>query len=199
MVLIFLCSPLFNSTVGPSMVSQGVMAAALPGSSTFICEPIAMNSSTIYIETGLIEAAANPESLDLPYLSLNPPGRFGYPKTGLPAIISRRYFCELSPFSSFLFLPMFSSIFHSSIFIRLVYFSTFRDFWISPSHRTRHIPPRIRFVGILLISLCPDISSSSLPSPSIITGELPITRRISSGVGRYCRCFDLLYACISSI
>ena len=40
------------------------------------------------MDTGFIPAAASPDALGLPYLSLNPPGSFGIPKTGRPAMIS---------------------------------------------------------------------------------------------------------------
>ena len=35
-------SPFFNFTIGPSILSQGVMVVAFPGLSVFNCVPVAM-------------------------------------------------------------------------------------------------------------------------------------------------------------
>ncbi len=181
------------------MTSDGVMAAAFPGSSTFTWEPVAMNLSSAIIVDGLTDAAARPETRDLPYLSLNPPGLFGCPNTGLPATISFRNLSDFFGFASSSpadtgdasFLPRKSHSLSPSFAVCL---STFFDFWISPSQSTRHIPPLILLVRTRSIFLCPETSSSSLPSPSMHTGEFRITCLTSYGEGRYCRCFTLLYA-----
>ncbi len=75
--LILRCLPSSKRTMGPSISSQGVIAAAFPGSSTFSWLPVATKSSSMIIVAGCMEAAASPDNLDLPYLSLKPPGLFG--------------------------------------------------------------------------------------------------------------------------
>ena len=84
-------SPLYNFTIGPSMVSQLVIAAAFPGLSTFNCVAIATYPLSICIVAGWMLCALYPETRDLPYLSLNPPALNGYPRTGLPATRSLMY------------------------------------------------------------------------------------------------------------
>ena len=56
------------------MSTVGVTAAAFPGRSTFIWVPTARNPCIASIDTGLIPAAARPEALLRPYLSLKAPG-----------------------------------------------------------------------------------------------------------------------------
>src|SRR5437899_1350817 len=62
-------------------------------------------------------------------------------------------------------------------------------FWIfgafrhSPSATTRHAPPRSRFVSSRGRSRWPLISTSSVPSPLIATGQFPAMRAVPSSLG----------------
>ena len=111
------------------------------------------------IVTGCIPIVDKPVFLALPYLSLNPPGREGCEKTGLPAIISRKYLssglARLGPSTSSITSSISSVEFtsenfpsirsfnhgHSIPFNCEVYLSIFGAFRAIPSARTRHIPP----------------------------------------------------------
>ncbi len=61
-----------------------------------------------------------------------------------------------------------------------------------PSATTRHAPPLTRLVEILGRSRYPEISTRSVPSPSIITGHSLTMVLISSEVGVNCRCWHCL-------
>jgi len=84
-VSIFSTEPSLVLIIGPSIVSHAVIEAAFPGLSIFSCVPVAMKSSSKCMVAGFIEAAENPDTRDLPYLSLNPPNAIGCVITGLPA------------------------------------------------------------------------------------------------------------------
>src|SRR5213594_4198352 len=58
---------------------------------------------------------------------------------------------------------------------------------------------RIRFVSIRGRSRCPLISASSVPSPSIATGQFDTINEISSSEGVYWRCWTWRYNGISSL
>src|SRR3989338_6126864 len=73
------------------MLSLGVTAVALPGLSSFSWVTVAIYLFKRCIVAGCIEVEEKPESLDLPYLSLNPPSFIGYVSTGLPATRSWIY------------------------------------------------------------------------------------------------------------
>ena len=53
-------------TEGPSIVSQGVDAVALPGNCNFNCVPIAANESRINIVEGCNDIDAKPAVLERP-------------------------------------------------------------------------------------------------------------------------------------
>ncbi|OPX77756.1 MAG: hypothetical protein A4E43_01196 [Methanosaeta sp. PtaB.Bin005] len=59
-------SPLSSRTVGPSIELTGATAAALPGCSTLIWVPAAMNSPNKSMLAGFIPAAASPVFLARP-------------------------------------------------------------------------------------------------------------------------------------
>src|SRR2546427_238273 len=88
---------------------------------------------------------------------------------------------------------------HPSILRRRTCFWIFGAFRHSPSAITRHAPPRSRFVSRRGRSRCPLISTSSVPSPLIATGQFPAIRAISSSLGVYWRCWTCLYSRISSL
>ena len=89
----FICStvPFCSFTIGPSIVSQGVIVVAFPGLSVFSCVPVAMYLFSMCIVAGCMLWQEYPLILFLPYLNLNPPSLRGYPNTGLPATRSVMY------------------------------------------------------------------------------------------------------------
>ena len=198
--------PSSSNTIGPSISTVGVTAAAFPGRSTFICVPTARNPCKACIETGLTPAAASPEALLRPYLSLNAPGWLGSPKTGRPAMISCMNFLSLGislPMNSTHSPLSFFFLFHSSvplevkwamksqpgILSRSVCFWTFGALRQSPSPITSRTPPLTLAPSILRTSLYPEHSMSSVGSPLIITGQARTIISISSGGGLYCNPF----------
>ncbi len=73
------------------MESTGATIPALPGFSMRSCVPVAIKSLRICMVDGWMPNAVSPVFLDLPYLSLNPPGAAGKEKIGLPPTTSSRY------------------------------------------------------------------------------------------------------------
>ena len=191
--------PSRNTTHGPSVSSDGVIAQAFPGRSIFICVPIVMKSSIANIHAVFADAAASPEGRLRPYLSRNPPGCKGAPKTGLPAIISFINFVIGATFLdlNLLALPLLSSSFpllanfeinsHPAIFILSVCFWIFGAFRHIPSPMTSNTPPRILASSIFLTRPYPAHSILSVDSPLIIIGQALTISSISCGGGLYCR------------
>ena len=184
---------------GPSAISQGVIAQALPGLSIFICVPTAMKSSMADIEAALQEPAASPDGRALPYLRRNPPGSRGAPKTGLPAMMS---FMNLeitgtlrdlkplpSPSLAFSF-PLFAKAEMKSqpgTFSLSVCLWIFGAFKHKPSPITSKTPPRIRASSMFLTRPYPAHSMSSVDSPLTMTGHARTMVSTSSGGGLYCK------------
>ena len=157
-----------------------------------------MKSSIANIRAGLTDAAANPDGLARPYLSLKPPGCWGAPKTGLPAIISFinlvigsvNLDLNLTSSSSSFFLPFSANLLmksHPAIFILSVCLWILGAFKHIPSPMTSRTPPRILASSIFLTSPYPEHSIRSVDSPLIITGQALTISSISSGLGRYCK------------
>ncbi len=168
------------------MDSQAVIPAALPGNSNFNCVPLAIKLSINTIVAGFMDTVASPPVLHLPYLKRKPPFLSECENTGLPATISSINFSEFLLSSSF-FSSLISEFMksHPSIFILSTIPLIFLAFCINPSATTRHIPPRTLLVSTSGRSLKPETSSSSVPSPSIQTGQFFIVASISFGDGLY--------------
>ena len=141
--------------MGPSISTHGVTAQALPGRSVFIWVPTERNPPSACIDTGFTPAAASPEARLLPYLSLNPPGSQGSPKTGRPAMTSSMY--RLTLVISRLLMPLASSVLplptnwamksHPGISRLVVCLRIFGALRHSPSPMTSITPPRILVRG----------------------------------------------------
>ena len=136
---------------------------------------------------------ARPVLRDLPYLSLNAPFSEGYPRIGLPPMISWMYLgscatseSPLSSDDSLLFGFEYSSSQSQSRPSLLEIFLIFLDFWITPSTIASNAPPRMLFVSTRSKSLC-DTSTWSVCSPETSTGIWLAANLTSSGVGEYCR------------
>ena len=200
-------SPLSRTTSGPSIESHGVTAPAFPGRSVLICVPTAMNSSRMTIVAGWRPRDASPFARLFPYRSRSPPARLGWQRTGRPArmfSMNVSLGSRIAPLSALPTVPPFSSRYVSmnsqpSILRRRTCFWIFGALRQRPSAMTRHAPPRSRFVSNLGRSRCPLISTSSVPSPLIATGQFPAMRAISASVGWYWRCWTWRYSGISSL
>ena len=146
---------------------------------------------------GFKPAAARPVVLLLPYLSLNPPGFEGSPKTGLPAIMSPMYresgltcLCfvfDSALFASFPFEARTSMKSHPSTPNLSVCFLIFGALRHRPSAITRRTPCLILEPSILGTSRYPATSILSVPSPLTITGHARTIMSTSSGGGLYCK------------
>ena len=190
--------PSSSNTIGPSISTVGVTAAAFPGRSTFIWVPTARNPCKACIETGLTPAAASPEALLRPYLSLNAPGWPGSPKTGRPAITSfmnrlsvliKRRLKVVSDSFDLSLEAKWAMKSQPGMLSRSVCFWTFGALRQSPSPITSRTPPLTLAPSILRTSLYPEHSMSSVGSPLIITGQARTIISISSGGGLYCNPF----------
>ncbi len=205
--LIWMRSPFCNSTMGPSIWSQGVPMVPFPGRSVFIWVPTVMKLSRMNMVAGLIAVEASPAVRARPYLRRNPPFREGWDSTGLPAMTSPMYLDDggiigISPFSLVGSTPLLtkgSRNSHPGSFIFLICLLIFGALRQRPSAMTRQAPPRKRLVPTLGRSRYPATSSSSVASPLMQIGQFFMIRSISSTEGRYCRCCTRLYKGISSL
>ena len=137
---------------------------------------------------------ARPVLRERPYLNLKPPFSEGYPRIGLPPMISWMYLgssraTSESPPSSdeSLFLGFeYSSSQSQSRPSLFAIFLIFLDFWITPSTIASKAPPRMLFVSTRSKSRW-DTSTWSVCSPETSTGMWLAANLTSSGVGEYCK------------